>query len=140
MKAPEKTLNNIKKTLTDGRDEYRVSDFVSREEVEQLHKNNLKRAKTKENYDPIDAMEAEIVARFGYEVYKDWQSGELDNTRVVRWILAERARDAQGRVMIESVIANGFSACYQTKKGGRSANRGISKIIKRELKTVKGEN
>lgn len=122
---PELTLNNVKAKVR----EHRASDFLTKEQVEEVKRANFKSVR-KTKFDKIDAYIAEIIARFGYETYRAWKAGDIDEKTMVRYIEAERAREAQNRLRIESIII----ACH-AHKGLKTA----IKMLKNEEKLSKGE-
>ena len=141
MKTPELTLNNINKILPKlGGKSARVSDFVSKEEMDELHRVNAIGKQKKAEFDEIDAFEAEIIARLGYDVYQDWEAGLIANKRVTRWILAERARANAESMAIKAILANGFAGCANHDKNGKppKTSKNIQKIMKNEIKQMKG--
>lgn len=140
MKAPELSLKNIKKFSKMNERTARVSDFVSKEQLEQLHRVNAIGKQERAKFDDIDAYEAEIIARLGYDVYKDWEAGIIANKRVSRWLLAERARQSQETMAIKAILANGFAGCANHDKNGKppKTSKNIQKIMKNEVKQMKG--
>ena len=81
---------------------HRVSDFLTNEE-----KNDLARANTKgkkKAYDKVDAYVAEIIARFGYDTYIAWQSGNIETRRMNRLLAAERVRERAKLLPLQAVI------------------------------------
>jgi len=122
---PELTLQNVKAKVR----EHRASDFLTKEQVEEVRKSNFKGIK-RTKFDKVDAYIAEIIARFGYETYRAWKAGDINEKTMVRYIEAERAREAQNRVRIESII----TACH-AHKGLKTA----IKMLKTEEKLAKGE-
>lgn len=138
MKTSDKTLAGIRSALQSEPRVYRVSDFVSEEQVEQLRLNNGRRRKKR--FDEVDAFEAEIVARFGYEVYIAWEEGEISSAQISKWVLAERARESADRLTTLAVLANGFAGCAHAKKGQVPKTvKTIQKIVKQEIKMAKGD-
>lgn len=122
---PDLTLDNVKTKVR----EHRASDFLTKEQVEEVKKSNLK-GKKNSKFNQIDAYVAEIIARFGYETYVAWKNGEIDEKSMAKYIMAERCRDAKDRLKIESIIIS----CH--------AHKGLKmavKMLKNEEKLAKGE-
>ena len=127
MGTPELTLKNVKEKITKVR-EHKVSDFLTDEQIEEVQKSNIK-GKKNTSFDEVDAYIAEIMARFGYGTYIAWKNGEISEEQMVKYILAERTRDAQVRLKIEGIIT-GAVASLRSKK----AQRAVSQILKDEKK------
>lgn len=139
MTAPELTLDNAKKAAKVKT--FRASDFLTKEEMDEVHESNIK-GKKNENFDVIDAYIAEILARFGYDTYVAWKFGEIDERHMMKYIEAERAREARNRLMIENVIVASVAGANNPTKGGhppKSLKTAI-KMLKHEQKLAKGAN
>ena len=133
--AHELTLNNVKVKVR----EHRASDFLSEEQQEEIKKTNLKGEKGVK-FNKIDSYIAEILARFGYSTYLAWKNGDIDETAMAKYILAERAREAQNRLRLENiVVASVCGANHPTKQGHapKSLKTAI-KMLKNEEKLAKG--
>ena len=127
MGTPELTLKNVKEKITKVR-EHKVSDFLTDEQIEEVKKSNI-RGKKNTSFDEVDAYIAEIIARFGYDTYIAWKNGDISEETMLKFILAERTRDAQIRLKIEGIIT-GAVASLRSKK----AQRAVSQILKDEKK------
>lgn len=140
MKKPDLTLNDIRKSPKLGR-VARVSDFVSQEEMVQVQINNARGKKTKRQFDDIDSLVAEMIARFGYDFYKDWNAGKIEDAKVSRMLLAERARERAIFLPLEATICHMVGACIKRHKGEKAPKgpKEAQKIIKAELKVIRGE-
>lgn len=139
MMAPELTLDNARKAAKVKT--FRASDFLTKEEMDEVHESNIK-GKKNENFDVIDAYIAEILARFGYDTYVAWKFGEIDERHMMKYIEAERAREARNRLMIENVIVASVAGANNPTKGGhppKSLKTAI-KMLKHEQKLAKGAN
>ena len=139
MTAPELTLNNVKNNAKVRN--FRASDFLTDEEIEEVHESNIK-GKKKARFDKVDAYIAEILARFGYDAYVAWKFGEIDEKHMAKYIEAERAREARNRLMIENVIVASVAGANNATKGGhppKSLKTAI-KMLKNEQKLAKGAN
>lgn len=122
---PDLTLNSVKTKVR----EHRASDFLSKEQIEEVRKTNIKGKKTSK-FNKIDAYIAEIIARFGYDTYIAWKNGDISEETMAKYIMAERCRDAKDRLKIESIIIS----CH--------AHKGLKmavKMLKNEEKLAKGE-
>lgn len=139
MTAPEKrlTLNDVKKTAKVKA--FRASDFLTDEEQLEVRKSNAK-GKRRAGFDAIDAFIAEVIARFGYEAYVAWKEGEISEEQLIRYVLAERARDAAGRLPTENIIVAAMAGANNTAKGGHAPKslKAAIKMLKQETKMAKG--
>lgn len=137
MTAPELTLNEIKKTVRVK--SFRASDFLTDEQIEEVHESNIK-GKKNTSFDVIDAYIAEIIARFGYDTFVAWKFGEIGEEQMMKYIQAERAREVQNRLMIESVIVASVAGANNPTKGGHMPKslKSAIKMIKSEEKLAKG--
>ena len=132
---PDLTLNNVKAKVR----ESRASDFLSKEQIEEVKTANIKGKKaSKFNY--IDAYVAEILARFGYDAYMAWKRGDIDEDSMVKFILAERAREAQNRYVLESVIVGAMAGANNRDKHGQAPKslKTAIEILKSEKKIAEG--
>lgn len=131
MTAPELTLDKVKETAKVK--SFRASDFLTDEQVEEVHESNIKGKKTS-NFDKIDAYIAEIIARFGYDTYIAWKFGEINEINMAKYIEAERAREARNRLMIENIIVASVAGANNPTKGGH-----LPKSLKSAIKMLKNE-
>lgn len=131
------TLDSIKNSSKFER-VVRLSDLVTKEEKAKLKPTKPKK---KRPYDDIDAFVAEVVARFGYEVYQKWNHGEIDTLMLQKWVLAERARDRAQFIPLEGVIAHMVGACIRRTKKEKAPKgpKEAQKIISLEIKAARGE-
>lgn len=140
-KKAEITLKNIRKSPKLAK-EFRLSDFVSKEEVREVRQNNRRGKKKKRQFDDVDAYTAEIIARFGYDVYQKWNYGEIDSLKMQKWILAERARERSHWIPLESIVLYMVGACIKRHKREK-APKGLKmaqKIMKEDFKAMRGES
>ena len=138
MTAPEISLDNAKKIASSKRN-FRASDFLSEDEQKEVRKNNAKGKK--ELFNVVDAYAAEILARFGYETYMAWKAGDISNDKMQRFILAERARDAQFLFPLENIIIASMAGANNPTRGGhapKSLQMAI-KILKQEQEKANGK-
>lgn len=140
MAAEKTTLKSIKSSPKMAEQHYRPSDFLSQSDIDELHEANARGGKISKPYDEIDAFEAEILARFGWQTYKAYLSGEADIEQLAKYIAAERARDAQNRYNLECIIVSSVAGANRPKKHGgapQSLKKAID-IVKAEYKRAKG--
>lgn len=127
MRAADLTLNDIKQSKLKKRS-YRLSDFVSKEEQAELEASNLRGKERKYiEFDAIDKLTAEILARFGYDTYQAWLQGDIETEKMIRLLEAERCREEGAFLGLESALIAAISSCAQSKKGLRVAQKLVSK-------------
>lgn len=141
---PAITLSQAKAKLPPKKD-VQASDLMDSERLEKLRQkareSAAKARRAKHRFDEIDALAAEIIARFGYETYERWNEGEIEQEQMVKWLYAERARDKVNLLNLESIIISLVSSCVRYSKG-QSKPKGPAqarKIYKEEIKIAKGE-
>lgn len=137
MTAPELTLKNVKETAQVKT--FRASDFLTDEQIDEVHESNAKGKKTT-GFNEIDAYIAEILARFGYETYVAWKFGEIGEEQMVKYIEAERAREVKNRLMIENVIVASVAGANNPTKGGHMPKslKTAFNMLKKEHEIAKG--
>lgn len=137
MTAPELTLKNVKETAQVKT--FRASDFLTDEQIDEVHESNAKGKKTT-GFNEIDAYIAEILARFGYETYVAWKFGEIGEEQMAKYIEAERAREIRSRLMIENVIVASVAGANNPTKGGHMPKslKSAIKMLKKEQELAKG--
>lgn len=137
---PEMTLKEIKQSLKEKKVKtFRASDFLTKEQVDEVKQSNIKGKKR--GYNIIDAYVAEILARFGYDTYVAWKNGDIDEMSMVRFIQAERAREIQKNLALESIIIASTAGANQPTKHGntpKSLKMAID-ILKKEQNKAKGD-
>lgn len=118
-----------------------MSDFLTDDEKQKKLEHKVKRKPKKRKFTLTDAIIAEIIGRFGYDFYKDWNSGLLDEEMVYRMLYAERAREAEARLKIETVICHLVKDCIRRSKKDKKPTgpKEAAKIIKLETKIAMGE-
>ena len=117
----------------------RASDFLTNEQMDEVHESNIRGMKT--NYfNMIDSYIAEIIARFGYDTYLAWKTGAISELDMVKYIEAERAREAQNRLKLENIIVASVAGANQPTKSGHAPKslRTAIKMLKNEEKLAKG--
>lgn len=137
MTAPDITLEKAKSTI--GVKNHRASDFLTQEQMDDVHKSNAK-GKKQASFDFIDAYIAEILARFGYQTYLAWKAGDIAEEQMVKYIEAERARDVRNRLSLESIMLASMAGANQPTKSGhapKSLKTAIN-ILKKEQQLAEG--
>lgn len=137
MTAPDITLEKAKSTI--GVKNHRASDFLTQEQMDDVHKSNAK-GKKQASFDFIDAYIAEILARFGYQTYLAWKAGEIEEEQMIKYIEAERVRDVRNKLALESIIVASTAGANQPTKGGhapKSLKTAIN-ILKKEQQLAEG--
>ena len=137
MTEPELTLQKVKETAV--KREFRASDFLTQEQMDEIHRSNA-RGKKRAGYDEIDAYIAEILARFGYGAYVAWKCGDITAEDMARFIRAERARDVRSRLSLENIIVASVAGANHPAKGGHAPKslKTAIKMLKSEEKLAKG--
>ena len=137
MTEPELKLANVKETARVKVS--RASDFLTNEQMEEVHESNRKGAKIN-RFSAVDAYIAEIIARFGYDTYVAWKLGEISEENMLHYIQAERAREAQNRLMIENIILASVAGANQPTKSGNAPKslKMAIKMLKTEQKLAQG--
>lgn len=134
------TLNEIKRSPKMTERHYRPSDFLTKNEIDDLHESNARGGKIRKPYDEVDAFEAEILARFGWETFQAYQTSEISLEQLARYLAAERAREVAEKYNLECIIVGAVAGANRPRKhGGTPAGlkRAID-IVKTEYKRAKG--
>lgn len=143
MTAPELTLNKVKESAKSITRVHRVSDFLSNDKkIELKMAQEVKSAQKKRQFDEVDAYSGEILARFGYEAWMAWQNGQIKADKMLKMVLAERARVKRELLGLEGIIlATGAGANNPTKSGHvpKSLKNAV-KILKSEQNQARGVN
>lgn len=141
MRTDEKpTLKSIKDSPKMAEQNFRPSDFLTDKEMEELHEANARGGKIIKPYDEIDAFEAEILARFGWETYQAYLEGSMNIELLAKYLAAERARATAERYNLECIIVSAVAGANHPKKHGgapKSLKQAID-IVKAEYKHAKG--
>lgn len=143
MKASELTLNSITKDVRNKARVVRVSDFLSNDkkiELKLAQESNA--ARKKRAFDDIDAYSGEILGRFGYEAWSAWQSGLIKADKMLRMVLAERARAKRELLGLEGIILASMAGANNPTKHGKAPKslRNAVKILKSEQNQARGVN
>ena len=116
--ASELTFEKVKKQAETKT--FRASDFLTAEEKDDRIKAKATARRSKRLYNAVDAYIAEIIARFGFEAYRAWLSGEIDEDKMYRLVLAERAREKRLLFPLENLIVASVAGANQPTKNGRT--------------------
>ena len=140
MRESELTLKKVKSLpKASPVREYRTSDFLTTEQLSELHKNNAKPSQKQKKFNIVDSYIAEIMARFGYEAYQAWNMGIIPDYRMRRLLEAERAREKQSLLGLEGIIIMANAASARGKKGQiPKPLKAANKIYLNEEKIAKG--
>lgn len=141
MTAPDLTLKNVQKEARSITRVYRVSDFLSKEQTIAMKTAQEERiAAKKRGFDAIDALSGEILGRFGYHAWMAWQNGQIRADKMLKMVLAERARTKRELLGLEGIImATGAGANNPTKGGHMPKSlKNAIKIFQSEQKQAKG--
>ena len=132
MTMPELTLNKVKEKAQTKT--FRASDFLTDEEKEQRVKATATAKRAERLYTAVDSYIAEIIARFGYDAYRAWLSGEISEDKMYRLVLAERSREKRLLFPIENLIVASVAGANQPTKNGSTP-----KSLKVAIKMLKEE-
>lgn len=141
MTAPELTLNEVKKQIRPKNRVVRVSDFLSNEEKMHIKLvRQEKSAQKRRGFDEVDSYSAEILARFGYDTWLAWKDGRIEMRKMARMIRAERAREKQLLIGLESIIVSAMSGANHPDKHGKPPKslKNAINILKVEQKAARG--
>lgn len=141
MTTPELTLSKIRQSPKLMGKTFRVSDFRTNEEKEKHIKQKAKRKPKKKRFNEVDSYIAEMIARFGYDAYKAWNRGEIDDRKMTAMIYAERAREKQYILPLETIVAQLVKDCIRRNKKEKKPTgpKEAAKILKAEIKIAMGE-
>ncbi len=139
--ADRPTLKSIKNSPKMAERHYRPSDFLTSDEMDELHEANEARGRIRKPYDEVDAFEAEILGRFGWQAFKAYQSGDIEIEQMAKYIAADRARRTAELYNLECIIVSAVAGANHPKKHGgapKSLKNAID-IVKAEYKRAKGK-
>lgn len=140
MKHEHLTLNDIKQSPKMREQVFRVSDFLTEDEQQELREVNARGRNIKRPYDDVDAFAAELLARFGWDAYQAWLDGSFNGEKAMRFVAAERARQKRELLPLEFIIISSVAGANHPSKH-RSAPKSLKqaiKIVKQETKLAKG--
>lgn len=141
MTAAEKpTLEKLKSSPKLTEQHFRPSDFLTKTQQEELREANARGRTIIRPYDEIDAFAAELLARFGWETYQAWQSGSFSQEKALRFIAAERARQAADQYSLETVIFTTAAGANNPAKHGKAPKtlKKAGEILNEHYKKAKG--
>ena len=148
MSMPQITLAEVRKGLkspASGRAKvFAASDLVDAKTLANMRakaRESRQKKQAERLFDEIDAMGAEIIARFGWEVYEKWNQFEISFEQMAKWLSAERAREKENIMGLETIIAATVTSCIRRNKK-EPAPKGpkiAQKIIDRHTKIARGE-
>ena len=121
MAAEKPTLKSIKSSPKLAEQHFRPSDFLTKQQQDELREANARGRTIMRPYDEVDAFAAEILARFGWQAYKAWQMGEFSQEKALRFIAAERARDAM-RLHSAQTTPQRAENCQKAQKRRRKSS------------------
>lgn len=141
MTAPELTLSQVRNSPKLQMGAPRVSDFLTKEQKEVRTKRKRTAVKSKRKFNDVDAYMAEIIARFGYEAYEKWNTGEIPEDKMLRLVLAERAREKAYLLPLETMICQLVKDCIRRSRKDKKPTgpKEAAKILKGEAKKARGE-
>lgn len=131
------TLEAIRKTPR-GRS-YTLKDFITKEEQDRLAEIRSGRTR-KPKFDSASSVSAEILARFGYQAWKDWQNGVISDESMSAYLSAERGRDAERLIQLESAILPAIFSLVKKSKN-KPAPKGVKyaqQAVNEQTKIMKG--
>lgn len=143
MTTPELTLNQLKEEVRNKTRVVRVSDFLSKEKkIEMKMAQEANAARKKRSFDDVDAYSGEILGRFGYEAWSAWQSGLIRADKMLKMVLAERARAKRELLGLESIVLASMAGANNPTKHGHAPKslKNAIKILKSEQNQARGVN
>lgn len=142
MTVHDLTLGEVRKSAKITERIHRVSDFLSKDQKKEIAEYREKKALEGgvRGFDNIDAYSAEIMARFGYDAWQAWQCGQIKAEKMLKMVLAERAREKQRLLPLEALIISTVAGANNPTKGGHAPKslKNAIKIFKSEQKQAKG--
>lgn len=142
MTVHDLTLGEVRKSAKITERIHRVSDFLSKDQKREIAEYREKKALEGgvRGFDSIDAYSAEILGRFGYSAWQAWQCGQIKAEKMLKMVLAERAREKQRLLPLEALIISTVAGANNPTKSGHAPKslRNAFKIFKTEQKQAKG--
>ena len=142
MTVHDLTLGEVRKSAKVTERVHRVSDFLSKDQKKEIAEYREKKALEGgvRGFDNIDAYSAEIMARFGYSAWQAWQCGQIKAEKMLKMVLAERAREKQRLLPLEALIISAVAGANNPTKSGHAPKslKSAIKIFKTEQKQAKG--
>lgn len=137
---PELTLNDIRKSPKVK--VFQASELLTKEQKAERERKRAEHPKRRKAFDGVDAFVAEVIARFGYDTYLAWKRDEIDDAKMDRLLLAERARERLAwlpiEVLLQNLIHSGVPV-FMMKKPSSKGGKQVQRILKDEVKMAKGE-
>lgn len=115
----------------------RPSDFLTKDQQFELALAREKGKRQHIHFSEVDAYVAEIIARFGYNAYKDWNAGLIKNETMARWIVAERTREKAKTAQMLNVIVSAVAGANNPTKNGQAPKS--LKAATKNLKKISNE-
>ena len=141
-KAEPLTLNNIRQNLAAKQEPkaVRLSDLLTEDERREYKAKREQNRAKKQPYDTTDAFVAEVIGRFGYEVYQKWNNWEIPLEKLSKWLLVERAREKRQVINHEALILSAVAGANHGGKHGKAPKslKLAQKILKEEQKIAEG--
>lgn len=120
---------------------FTMADFLSKEAVQEHMKAvQSSHVVKKKAFDEVDALCAEIMARFGYITYEKWNNGEISTEKMMRLLAAERSREYAKLTQLEMVITSSVASAVRRYRGEPKPKglENANKIIRENFKIIKG--
>ena len=139
MRTSELTLDKVREVATKPRS-FRASDFLSEDDNFELKLAAAIGKPKKRNFDEVDAYQAEILSRFGWEAYQAWLKGDIPEQQMVKWVEAERVRDLKKVHSLKQIIVATCYGANNADKNGRypKSARLAVRILNSETKQING--
>lgn len=140
MAAEKPTLKTLKNSQKLAEQHFRPSDFLTKTQQDELREANARGKAITRPFDEIDAFAAELLARFGWETYQAWQRGAFSHEKALRFIAAERARNAAEQYSLETVIYSTAAGANNPAKHGKAPKtlKKAGEILNEHYKKAKG--
>lgn len=141
MRTPELTLDKVREVATKPRS-FRASDFLSDDDNFELKLAVATGKPKKRIFDEVDAYQAEILSRFGWEAYQAWNRGDIPEKQMAKFVEAERLRDLKKTLSLKQIIVATCYGANNPDKNGKypkSAKMAV-RILNNEVKAINGSN
>ena len=148
MAAEKPTLKNIKRSPKLAEQHFRPSDFLTKQQQDELREANARGRTIMRPYDEVDAFAAEVLARFGWHTYRAWKTQERDERgqiimttdQLFKYIAAERARTTAESLPLQYTVVGAMAgANHPTKhKNAPKTLKNTIKFLKEQQKKAKG--
>lgn len=148
MRKHEITLESARQSAKLTEKTFRASDFLTDNQMDELHQANERGRKIVRPYDEIDAFCAETIARFGWSTFRAWKTQERDQDgeiiittdQLFKYIAAERARTTAESLPLQYTVVGAMAgANHPTKhKSAPKSLKNTVKFLKEQQKKAKG--